>query len=189
MDGASWAPCSVYPISYSPTGAVTVAATTQNYAYTFNCAGVSYFQVRFAPYTSGNVLINFNLDSSPQGSPISQYTLDNGLNKSISDIRLYTAGPNEAIESFINPSANPSRPNYLEPKFANAPRIFRRLRVEAGGDQCVPFAQEPQTNRMMVSTPELYLKLEELVYQQALTNQLLAQAFTLTLPIGTKEIE
>lgn len=62
----------------------------------------------------------------------------------------------------LAPTVNPTQPTaYVEPKFANYPQRFRRLRVEAGGSERLPFAQEPDTNRMVVATPDLYRIQEE----------------------------
>lgn len=149
-----------------------LTSVTGNGIFKFNISWLTLIRVRLSAYTSWAVFVNFVLSSWEQNQPLSQRattfelnTFDTNLQTlptAIGTTQMYQTGFElEWIRQFA-PTVNPTQPTaYVEPKFANYPQRFRRLRVEAGGSERLPFAQEPNTNRMVVSTPDLYRIQEE----------------------------
>lgn len=149
-------------------------ASTGNWIFKFNVSWLKYLRLRMAAYTSWTVFANFSLSSWEQQQPLSQRattfelnTFDTNLQSlptAIGTTQMYQTGMEIESVRIIEPTINPTQPTaYAAPKFANYPQKFRRLRVEAAWNQRLPFAQEINTNRLIVSTPEVYRILEEVL--------------------------
>lgn len=184
IDGGDFYAVHTAPIG----GAVAVSSATANGWWTINCSGMAYVRVRFSAYTSGTTRVTLVADAAQPMNvafPATQVTTSTNLDTAIGSIALFQPALTELKQQKVNPVVNPTQPtSYADPKFANWPQRYRRLRVQIGADQDLPLAQEENTNRLIVSTPELRSLIEELLMQQILTNQLLAKAFNLSLPSG-----
>ena len=77
---------------------------------------------------------------------------------------------------------------YASNIYSKYPQIFPRLRVEVGGDKKLPFAQEQDTNKMLISYPELYSVMEQVLMQLQILNQNFSIANGLPLINGMSEI-
>lgn len=162
-----------------------VVTSTANAIVRANCAGLKYVRCRFSAYTSGAMTVDMQASAAIGGPGSPTQTFDAALNASLSSVALYTPNQAELAQQIVAPAVSPTQPtSYADNKYARYPQTYRRLRVQAAGDQSLPFAQEMGTNRQLMSYPELYSKMEELLMQQTLTNVLLAKAFNLPLPTG-----
>lgn len=153
-------------------------SATVNGIYRFNVSGLNAIRVRLSAYTSGTALVNFSLSSWSQIQPFAQnaawaVTISGAVTEAILDTNLPFIAPSQMYETWfeleslrkIDPTVNPTQPTtYAQPKFANYPQRFRRLRVEIGGSERLPLAQETNTNRLVVATPELYRIMEEQLF-------------------------
>jgi len=140
-----------------------VTSITGNGIFKFNVSWLNQIRVRCSAYTSWTILVNFTMSSWEQQQPLSQRATTFELNTFDTNLASLhqTWFELESVRQFA-PTVNPTQPtSYAEPKFANYPQKFRRLRVEAGGSERLPFAQETNTNRLLVATPELYRIQEE----------------------------
>lgn len=190
INGADFGTIHAVPIS----GGYGTNSTTASNLYAINSAGVRWVRVVFTTYTSGTAQVVLIADAASPTNvifPPSQVTADSQIPTIFGATSLYSPAITEAVQPVINPVVAPSQPtSYADPKFASYPQKYRRLRVQSGGDGDLPFAQHPVNRRMLVDFPEMYAKIEELLMQQTLTNQLLAQAFNLALPSGmTSELK
>ena len=185
-----------------------VTTTTSNSIYRFNTVGLSRLQVRFSTYTSGTALISITASGGQaavqntvtnivgsQSQPISQKATTFEANTYDTNIATVLGTstvirPGFASNDFpIAPTVNITPPTtYIAPNFANAPQILPRVRVEAGGSQKLPLAQEINTNKLFCSNPDMYRIMESILIQSAMQTQILAQAFNITLPSGWEEI-
>lgn len=84
----------------------------------------------------------------------------------IAPSQMYETGMElESIRQF-DPTVNPTQPaTYAQPKFANFLQKFRRLRTQIAGSEMLPFSQEKNTNRMLVSQPEEIRLLEAILVE------------------------
>lgn len=172
------------PLSGVSIGAATSfgSTSTSNQAMVFNCAGLSIVRCRYYTYTSGQCWVSMIADAGKPVNPAWQTTQA----VSVATIDgMFTPAHTELPQQVISPAVNPARPtSYAPANFSAYPQRYRRLRVQIGGDKDLPCAQEDGTNKLIVAMPDIYSKIEELLLQQALTNQLLAKAFNLSLPLG-----
>ena len=161
-----------------PTSAIAGTSTANaNGIYRFSVAGLSRFRVRFSTFTSGTATVTLAVtagimqDAAARRAPGQTYwnelyTYDLSMNTAIGGSQLYRTGFELESERIQAPTVNPTMPTtYPAPQFAKYPQIFRRLRVESGGDQKLPFAQEANTNRIIVSTPDAVRLLEEILLE------------------------
>jgi hypothetical protein len=186
INGADFVSVAAAPVA----GGSSINTATANGAWIVNCAAFSFVRVVWTTYTSGQVRVFLRADAA-NGSvpPSNQATADANLPTILGSYQLYSLAISDAPQQVVAPIVNPTQPtSYAAPIFWRWPQRVRRLRVEAGGDQGLPLAQDPNTKRLIVDAPELRSLLEELLMQQALTNQLLAQAFALPLPSYIPEL-
>lgn len=153
-----------------------VTSITTNGIFKFNVSGLKEIRVRCSAYTSWTVLVNFTMSSWEQQQPLSQRattfelnTFDTNLQSlptAIGTTQMYQTGFElESVRQFA-PTIAPTQPTaYVENKFAKYPQNFRRLRVETGGSERLPFAQEPYTNRQIVTNPEERQLLESILVE------------------------
>jgi len=178
------------PLAGVSIGAATNAgsSSTGNSVFIFNCAGLAYVRCRCSIYTSGWAWVSMLADAGKPVNPAwqtQQSVTDSNIASSIGSTALYTPAHIELGQQIVAPAVNPTQPtSYAPANFSRYPQRYRRLRVQIGGDKDLPCAQEEGTNKLLVSMPDIYSKIEELLLQQLLTNQLLAQAFNLSLPSG-----
>jgi hypothetical protein len=170
-----------------------VCATSGPGTFSLNCSGYAYIRAVNNVVLTAPAYVTLIADAGvgPSFSSVSQPTSDTQIPTVLGATQLFAPGIDEATlvgvrgAVAVNPATSPTQPTaYAEPKFAQYPQRYRRLRVEAGGSERRALAQEPYTDRLLVSWPELYARVEELLAQQTLTNKLLAQAFGLALPSG-----
>jgi hypothetical protein len=149
----------------------TVAySTTGNGIFRFNITGLHSVKVRFSAFTSGTPFINFNLSAGWQWQPFAQNAAGAiTTTEAVIDTNLPFIAPSQMYETgfelewwrIVEPTIAPTQPaTYAQNKFAQYPQKFRRLRVEIWWSQKVPFAQEANTNKMIVTEPELRAVLE-----------------------------
>lgn len=191
VDGGDFQPLNTetLPGTGNTSSTPQVTATTASGIYRANCAGLKYVIVRFTTATSGQPRVSIRCSTARSGPTSPSIVYDGYAAASFGGSALYTPAHTELRQFPSAPSISPTQPtSYVEPKLANLPQRFRRLRVETGGSESLPFAQEPYTNRQLMAYPELLSKIEELLLQQQLTNILLAQAFNLQLPSGMDKI-
>lgn len=181
IDGSDYQGINAQQLANSAANMMTFTGAS---AVVLNCAGLKYVLARATSWTSGTTRMTMVADTAKPNT-INGLTNDISLNTSFGGTVLYKPADTDAPQQIVNPAISPTRPtSYADPKFSNYPQRYRRLRVESAGGQGVPFAQDPATNKLMVLMPETYALLEQLLMQQTLTNQLLAQAFNLPLPSG-----
>lgn len=150
--------------------------TTVNGIYRFNVAGLHSIKIRMSAYTSGVATVNFNLSANTLWQSFAQsaagaMTINGAVTEAILDTNLPFIAPSQMYQTgmelewvrVVEPTVAPAQPaTYAAPKFAQYPQKFRRLRVEVGWSERLPLAQEPNTNRLVVATPEVYRILEEI---------------------------
>lgn len=150
-----------------------VTSITGNGIFKFNVSGLNQIRVRCSAYTSWTVLVNFTMSSWEQQQPLSQRattfelnTFDTNLQSAIGTTQMYQTGFElESVRQFA-PTIAPTQPTaYVDNKFAKYPQNFRRLRVETGGSERLPFAQEPYTNRQIVTDPDNRRILESILVE------------------------
>lgn len=196
VNGADFVSVAAAPLA----GGVSVNTTTAGGAWVVNCAAFAAVRVVWTTYTSGTARVFLRADAAQAGGlpPTSQTvafasaqaTTDSNLPTVLGATQLYTPAITDALQQIVAPTVSPAQPaSYAAPNFSRYPQRYRRLRVESGGDQGLPFAQEIGTNRLLASTPELLSKLDDVVMQLALNNQQLAQAFSLQLPSWFSEVK
>lgn len=134
--------------------------TTWNWIFRFNVTWLNAIRVRFSTYTSWAAIVNFSLSSWPQWQPLSQNatwvlnTTDQNIGF-IAPSQMYETWFELETQRVLEPTINPTQPtSYAAPKFANFIQKFRRLRTQIAGSEMLPFSQEKNTNRMLVSQPE-----------------------------------
>ena len=171
-------------------GTALVTSTTTNGIFRFNTAGIIRLQARFSAYTSGAASISLiasgesagvflsNAVNGSQSQPISQKastfesnTFDTNLSTVLGNVALWRQGFT-GLDLVQSPTVNPTQPtSYTPTMFSKYPQILPRLRVEIGGDQKLPIAQEQNTNKLMVSNDDARKLLEDILYQLLLFNQ------------------
>jgi hypothetical protein len=180
----------IYGLGVNATALVTT--TTTSGIWRFNVAGIKLFQVKFTTATSGNPIVNFNASVEPSSiitnpvtgslvQPISQKatsfetnTYDTNLATVVGLTQLYQTG--FELESIrINaPTLAPTQPAaFVSNMFKNYPQRFRRLRVEAAGDQRLAFAQEENTNKLITVNHIQTSLLEQILQQLIVLNNLM----------------
>jgi hypothetical protein len=189
-------------------GTALVSTTTAGGIFRFNTAGIEWFQVRCSAYTSGTALIRMTasgeqaqvaLSAPVAGSQLQALaqkattfelnTYDTNIATLLGTAALYRLGFT-GVEQVVAPTVNPTQPtSYAGPMYQKYPQYFPRVRVEVGGDQKLPLAQEMGSNRLLVATPELYSVLSEMLFQQKLMNQMVMQVYGITPPNGWDEIK
>lgn len=124
-------------------------------------------------------------------------TVDTNLGRLLGDA-VATVAPIASAMSLTRPAQEPQPiapplPIIAAPSVANAflakqPQYYARLRVEAGGDQKLPFAQDNLTNRLKVQYDEGTSLLEQILIQLKLLNQNTMIVNGITPPAGWEEI-
>lgn len=154
------------------------------------CAGCKFVRIRFGTVYSASSVVKVIVTANV--APVvnaQQSVIDAGLQGAFSNAALYSPASTDIPQWPVDPSQNPSQPtSYVQPRNQYLKQKFRRLRVEIAGSESRPLTQDQNNDRLVITYPELYAKLEELIFQQILTNKLLAQAFDLTLPVGMPDI-
>jgi hypothetical protein len=178
----------------SVSGNVLSTSAISSGIYRINTTGIQRFQLRLSSYSSGTVLVSMVASGEPGvvslTSPVTvslfqaisqkattyeTNTYDTNLAVTFGSAALYRIGFT-GIEQVVAPTINPTQPTvYAGPMYSRYPQIFPRMRVESAGDQRLPFAQEPISNRMMVATPELYSMLEQILIQIKVLNNMYIQ--------------
>lgn len=177
-NGGDW----VGILGTSPTAIASYATTTTGGIYQFNVVGLKGFRVRFSTATSGVAIaqaflsatltvINCGTDMyADRVGYFSQRASTYELNTY--DTTLPTTVNPAAARATIVPVA-PTLPSaYAANMFARTPQIYARLMTEAAGSLRLPFAQEQNTNRMLVSTPEVINLLEQILLQLMILNEI-----------------
>jgi hypothetical protein len=198
-DGGNWVSINGMAIN----GTSIITSTTTTGIYRFNVAGLKRLRVRCTAYSSGTVFVTIALGSgesivnisSPvsgsQAQPLSQRatsfelnTFDTNLSAVLGNAALWRTGFT-AVDSIVVPTVSPAQPTtYAANMFAKYPQLFPRLRVEAGGDQKLPLAQEVNTNRLLVAYPEIYSLLEQILITLNILNQNYASINNVSNPIS-----
>lgn len=189
-------------------GTTLVTTSTTNGVYRFSTAGIIYFQIRFSAFTSGTLLATLessaeigmvglsNPVSGSQTQPLSQKsstfelnTYDTNVSTILGNSVLYRLGNLSTIDPIVAPTVNITQPTtYADNRYAKYPQIQPRLRVEIGGDQKLPLAQEISSNRLLISQPEIYSLLEAMLLQLKISNQMHVDVNGNTPPPGWEEI-
>lgn len=196
-DGGNWA-----ALIGAPLGGTGVAtSTTAGGVWRFSSVGLSRVRVRFSTFTSGTAFTI--LVASPGAwAPLAQAqgSQSQALNQRATTYESNTYDTNLAAilgtaaitrptvdPAAIAPSA-PILPSTYQPnRWATAPQIYPRIRVEAAGDQRLPLAQDNQTNQLRVRTG-LESLLELVLLQLQLLNQANINAGSIAPPSGWEEI-
>ena len=196
------------PINAMATNGTTlITSTTGNGIFRVSTAGIVRFQIRFTAFTSGTLLATLeasgeigvvslaNPVSGSQTQPLQQRaasfelnTFDTNVSNVFGNAVLYRLGNLTTVDPIVAPTVNPTQPaTYTDNRYSRYPQQLPRARVEIGGDQKVPFAQELLTNRMIVSIPEVYSILERILTQLQVLNTMYANATGITPPTGWEE--
>jgi hypothetical protein len=186
--------------------AALVSTTTAGGIFRFPTAGLVWFQARMSAYTSGTAFATIAASGEPftpfAQSPLGSQTqllqqrattyelntYDTNLAIALGTAALFRLGFTVA-EQVVAPTLNPAQPTtYAGPMYARYPQLFPRLRVEIGGDQKLPLAQDPLNKRLLVETPEIYSMLEQIKFQLQMLNQLTMRINGIEPPTGWEEI-
>jgi len=190
-------------------GTTLVTSTTGNGIFRVNTAGIVRFQVRFSAYSSGTLFATLeasgevgmvsigNPVSGSQTQPLTQRastfeltTFDTNVSSVLGNAVLYRLGNLSTADPIVAPTVNPAQPaTYADNRYVKYPQQFPRLRVESGGDQKLPFAQEVTTNRMLISNPEVYSIFEKILLQLQVLNNMYATSTGITPPTGWEELK
>jgi len=193
-DAGNWLPIN----GIAPNGTALVTTSTAGGVFRFNTAGHQRFQVRLSAYTSGTVFLTLIASAELSGVfiqnavAITGTVATSGTDANVSNLLGATAASpvtnwaaltRPAIEPVpIVPQA-PIRPTaYPTNLISRQPQMYSRLRVEIGGDQKLPLAQDPLNKKLLVQNDKMESLLEELLMQTKYTNQILMQAYTITPP-------
>jgi len=199
-DGGNWVAVSGVPSA----GTAAVATTTGSGMWRFASAGLARIRVRRSTATSGSPFVTFvvsalemTLPTAVQGVNGSQTQL---LNQRASTYELNTYDTNMATVmgaiNMVRPiydnavaQAAPALPaTYVSRSWSTWPQYYPRLRVEAGGDQKLPFAQQPNSNELKVAYPDMLRLFETMIMQLALLNQANINQGLVQPPIGWEEV-
>jgi len=205
VNGGDYLPINGFAIN-SPTA---VSGSTTNGIYRFSVSALTRIRARFSAYTSGACTVAIVLSAGEavvstgnvqrvqgsQGQDISQRattfesnTFDTNLSNVLGNTALWRNGFT-GLEFAVAPTINPAQPaTYPSNQFAQYPQIFPRLRVESAGSQKLPFAQEANTNQMLVSNPSAVTLLEQILIQLTLLNNNYAALNNMPLPLGQTNI-
>jgi hypothetical protein len=190
-------------------GTTLITTITANGIYRFNTAGLVQFQIRFSAYTSGTITATLaasaevgpifltNPISGSQTQPLSQKATTFELNTYDTNVVtvlgtgvLYRLGNLTTLDPIIAPTVNITQPTtYADNRYAKYPQILPRLRVEIGGDQKLPLAQEMTTNRLLIAYPELMSIMEKILLQIQVLNNAFVNSTGITPPPGWEELK
>ena len=180
LDGGNWQATVAVPAA----GGAAVASATGNGFWVVSSAGCSFVRLRASAAMTGApmcVMLAANGGSAwPSGTDANLQTVLGAaaLFRPISDVPVGLTAPVAltAAQLLLSPTRSSKDPQY-----------FPRLRVEAGGDHKLPFAQEDNTNRLVFSSPELLRALEEInIRLGSLGNALVASG---AIPDGWEEFK
>ncbi len=169
VDGGNW-----YALAAAPSaGGATVGSTTASGMWVVSSAGLLQVRLRCSAAMTGAAicaLLAANGQSVwPTGTDANLQTVlgTAAMYRPISDVPVGLTAPVAltAAQLLLSPTRNSKDPQY-----------FPRLRVEAGGDQKLPLAQELVTNRLVIASPELLRTLEEINMRLGLLGNALAAA-------------
>jgi len=188
VNGGDWGPV----VAIAVTGGTAVTTATAVGQWVINCAGLAAVRVVMTAWTSGAALLTLTADAAAPmviAFPTSQVTTDSQLPTIFGGYGLFAPAITDAPVARVAPLTAPAQPTTFVSPLASAwPQRLRRLRVEIGGSQGLPLAQEPYTNRLEVANPELISLLEQILMEVRVTNQLLARAGDLSLPHGADDV-
>jgi hypothetical protein len=190
-------------------GTTLVSTTTGNGVFRFSTAGIIRFQIRFSAFTSGTLLATLEASaeigavalsapvSGSQTQPLTQRatsfeltTYDTNMASTLGTSVLYRLGNLATNDPIVAPTVNITPPTtYADNRYVKYPQIQPRLRVEVGGDQKLPLAQEVTTNRLLISQPEIYAMLEAILLQLKILNQMYVNVNGNTPPPGWEEVK
>ena len=190
-------------------GTTLVSSTTGNGVFRFSTAGIIRFQIRFSAFTSGTLLATLEASaeigavalsapvSGSQTQPLTQRsstfeltTFDTNVSAILGNAVLYRLGNISTIDPIIAPTVNITQPTtYADNRYAKYPQTLPRLRVEIGGDQKLPLAQEITSNRLLIAQPEIYSMMEAILLQLKILNQMYVNVNGNTPPPGWEEIK
>jgi len=183
----------------APNGSALVSTTTANGIFRFNTGGHTRFQARFSTATTGTVQLALiasaelslvSLGAPVQGSQLQPLT-QRASSYELSTFDTYLSGTltRPTVDPApIAPSAPTLPSSYVSNFLGKFPQIYPRARVEIGGDQRLPLAQDPLTKRLSVQYDEGTRLLEEILLQLKMLNQATMQANNITPPRGWEEI-
>jgi hypothetical protein len=197
-DGGNFAAVSGVPA----VGAAAVASTTASGLWRFQTAAFVRIQVRVSAYTSGAPFVCLVASRLPANLlPVtgSQSAL---LSQKTTSLEANTYDTNMAAvlgivslvrtivtDNAVAPSAPTLPTTYVSRAFASWPQLYPRLRVEIGGDQRLPLAQQIGTNELKVVLPTNVVNLlEEISMHLALLNQANIVAGCIQPPIGWQDV-
>lgn len=152
-----------------------------NGIYRASSVGMSRIRIRLQSPTSGAPMISLVASSTPHVTPLIATSGGYLTTYDTTLANMYRRGMADPQEQVTAPIINPTMPtSYADNKFARYAQIYQRLRVEIGGSERLPFAQEQNTNKMMVSNDDERRLLEEILIQMQQLNQNFAVANDLT---------
>jgi hypothetical protein len=185
VSGTSWV--SLFGVNIS--SQINIAgSTTALGIYRFNIAGLRFVQLRLSAYTSGAPIVNGRLSASLGAVNVSDDLYGsqvNYLSQKATTYELNTYDTNLATvfgaTSVMQTAAQPAPVARVAPAIATAtafaspalayqPQYWQRARVEAAGSERLPFAQEANTNNVLISSPALYSLLEDIRNQLLFLN-------------------
>ena len=193
------------PSAVSPVSAITAAPGV----YRGTCAGLKWLRLRTTAYTSGVIQFSIYVSAAPAEALGYVYA---GVNGSQTQPLQQRASTYELNTYDTNMAAVFGAASFVQPPWAMAPgydfatyltggsqgtwtpsaaQIYtyphlinqrRRLAVKAAGSTGQEFAQEANTNKMLVADDGNRGLLEQILMQMTLQNEFMAQAFGLDLP-------
>ena len=167
----------------------------------FSIAGATKFRVRSTVLTSGTAIVTLKTSTAPFltiGNTIIGTVPVSGTGIGTSDANIVTLlGATGASPTALNASAlvrpaqepapiaipAPVQPATYPSNFiSRLPQYYARLRVESGGDQKLPFAQEQNNNRLITSDEEAFSFFESIDLELKALNYMIMNAFNVSPP-------
>jgi len=165
-------------------------------------AGCTRFRVRVSAWTSGTAQVMMKTSTAPyvtSGASIIGTVPVSGTGIGTSDANIVALlGATGAVPTALNSSAlvrpaqeplpiaapTPVLPTTYPSNFIGRQQqqLYARLRVESGGDQKMPFAQEQNNNRLVTSDEEAFSLFESIDLQLKALNYMFATAFNVNPP-------
>ena len=164
-------------------------------------AGATRFRVRCTAWTSGTAIVMLKVSTAPYvvtGNTIVGTVPISGTGIGTSDANIVTllgasgASPTALNASaLVRPAQEPAPIGIVAPLqnttypsnfISRMPQYYARLRVESGGDQKLPFAQEQNNNRLITSDEEGYSLFESIDLELKALNYMIMVAFNVNPP-------
>jgi hypothetical protein len=162
------------------------------YPLRFSVSGFTRLRIRFSSYTSGLLQVTLKATTAPI---VNYCTTLSGTSATQDTDTPQLYGATNAAPTALNgaalvrpwqeplplPQPSPVLPTtYPNNYLSKLPQYYSRLRVEAGGDQKLPLAQEQNTNILKVTDDDNFQLLEAILFELKTQTLIMAEAFNVS---------